>query len=88
LPWRRRESNLLNLYDPLGIQQDTESWLFEAAWDVNGGRCFYALNRTHSELPCFSARQDLMCGLNLGSSSLGVLLRNETLGTLGIDPGK
>ncbi len=80
--------NRINFYDTLGIQQDTEAWNFEAAWDVNGARCFYALNRTHSELPCFSSRQDLLCGLNLGSSSLGVLLRNETPGTLGIDPGK
>ncbi|QRK12916.1 hypothetical protein JQX13_24525 [Archangium violaceum] len=79
--------NRINLYDPLGIQQDTEEWMFEAAWDVNGARCFYALNRTHSELPCFNSRQDLLCGVDLGSNSLGVLLRNETPGTLGMDPG-
>ena len=79
--------NRINFYDPLGIQQDTEAWNFESEWDVNGARCFYALNRTHSKLPCFSARQDLLCGLNLGAPNLGVLLRNETPGTLGIDPG-
>ncbi|WP_051256543.1 ADYC domain-containing protein [Cystobacter fuscus] len=79
--------NRINLFDPLGIQQDTEGWFFEAAWDVNGAKCFYALNRTHSSLPCFSSRQDLLCGLDLGSSNMGMLLANETPGTLGMDPG-
>jgi hypothetical protein len=76
----------INFYDELGIQQDTESWVFEAEWDQNGARCFYGLNRTHSHLPCFDSRVQLFCGQNL-STHRGVLMRNETPGSLGIDLG-
>lgn len=82
-----KTGNRINFYDTLGIQQDTESWVFEAAWDVNGAQCFYALNRSHSSLPCFDARADLLCGMNPTSNNLGVLLRDETPGTLGVDLG-
>jgi hypothetical protein len=78
--------NRIDFYDELGIQQDTESWVFEAEWDPNGARCIYSLNRTHSSLPCFDSRADLLCGQQL-SMSRGVLLRNETPGTLGVDLG-
>lgn len=82
-----KTGNRINFYDTLGIQQDAADWVFEATWDVNGAQCFYALNRSHSQLPCFDARADLLCGMNPTSSNLGVLLRNETPGTLGIDLG-
>jgi len=78
-----KTGNPINFYDELGIQQDTEDWFFEAEWDINGARCFYALNRTHSSLPCFDSRADLVCGQSL-STSRGVLMRNETPGTLGL----
>jgi ADYC domain len=81
-----KTGNPINFYDELGIQQDTENWFFEAEWDMNGARCFYALNRTHSSLPCFDSRVDLLCGQQL-SMSRGVLMRNETPGTLGLELG-
>lgn len=30
---------LINLYDDLGVQSDTESWVFEAEWTTEGARC-------------------------------------------------
>jgi len=81
-----KTGNPINFYDELGIQKDTENWFFEAEWDMNGARCFYALNRTRSSLPCFDSRADLLCGQNL-STSRGVLMRNETPGTLDMDLG-
>jgi hypothetical protein len=71
--------NRINLYDELGIQQDTEDWVFEAEWDTNGARCFYPLNRSHAGIPCYDSRVDQFCGLNL-TPDRGVLLRNETPG--------
>jgi hypothetical protein len=81
-----KTGNRINFYDELGLQQDAADWVFEAEWDMNGARCFYALNRTHSSLPCFDSRVELLCGQQL-STSRGVLLRDETPGTLGIDLG-
>ncbi|HZH76712.1 MAG TPA: ADYC domain-containing protein [Archangium sp.] len=72
-----QEGNRINLYDSLGIQRDTENWVFEAEWDEGGARCFYPLNRSHAGLPCYDSRVDTFCGQNL-SPSRGVLLRNET----------
>ena len=34
---------LLNLYDGLGIQEDTEAWSFEAEWGPEGARCVSCL---------------------------------------------
>jgi hypothetical protein len=33
------DGTVINVFDALGIQQDTESWLLEAEWDVDGARC-------------------------------------------------
>lgn len=82
-----KTGNRIDLYDDLGLQQDTEAWVFEAEWDTQGARCFYALNRSHSQLPCFNQRMDFLCGQNLGGTGTSALLFNETPGTLGIDPG-
>ena len=67
----------INLYDNLNIQQDTENWIFEAEWSPSGARCIHPYNRSHSSLPCYNDRVDLLCGYNL-SPSLGALFRNET----------
>jgi hypothetical protein len=34
-----RDGTLINLYDGVGIQLDTESWAIEAEWDAQGARC-------------------------------------------------
>jgi hypothetical protein len=70
-----QQGTFINLYDKLGIQQDTEDWVFEAEWDEGGARCFYPLNRSHAGIPCYDSRLDYMCGLRADD---GALLRNET----------
>lgn len=80
-----QNGNRVNLYDLLGVQQDTEHWIFEAAWDENGARCFYPLNRSHAGIPCYDTRVELFCGTNLSSQTLGIRLVNETP-TAGLTP--
>ncbi len=77
-----QQGNRINLYDQLGIQQDTEDWTFEAEWDAGGARCFYPLNRSHAGIPCYDARTDYFCGYG-SLSSRGALMRNETPYLLG-----
>jgi uncharacterized protein YjbI with pentapeptide repeats len=36
------DGTLLNLYDNIGIQQDTESWTPEAEWSATGARCLHS----------------------------------------------
>lgn len=67
----------VNLYDGVGVQQDTEHWVPEAEWDEHGARCFYPLNRSHEAVPCYDQRQDLGCGASAHFST-GTLLINET----------
>jgi hypothetical protein len=33
------DGHLINIFDKLGIQDDTESWSLESEWDTNGARC-------------------------------------------------
>ena len=37
-PWTI-DGTIINLYDHIGVQADTETWPIEAEWDVNGARC-------------------------------------------------
>src|SRR5262249_33873713 len=41
------DGRLLNLYDRLNIQRDTEPWNFEAEWDTDGARCMTDEHRTN-----------------------------------------
>lgn len=75
-----QNGNRIDLYDRLGIQQDTENWFFEANWDVNGARCIHVLNRNALVMPCISLRLNALCGLLPDS---GALLSSETP-TLGL----
>ncbi|MDQ3365664.1 MAG: ADYC domain-containing protein [Myxococcota bacterium] len=79
-----QDGNRVNVYDGLGIQDDTEDWVIEAEWDVQGARCFYPLNRSRAGIPCYDARVALACGspTNFGA---GALLMNETP-TAGLTP--
>jgi hypothetical protein len=69
-----RDGNRINLYDTLGIQQDTESWTVEAEWDEHGARCVSPINRAHTRRPCYDLRVDWRCG----KGTTPGLLRNET----------
>jgi hypothetical protein len=73
-----KNGNRVDIYDGIGIQQDTEPlWPFEAEWDQDGARCFNPLNRSHSLVPCFNDRALAVCGAPF-DFQLGALLMNKT----------
>ena len=49
------DGSLLNIYDTLGIQVDTENWVAEAEWDRNGALCISpdATTSDIANVPCF-----------------------------------
>jgi hypothetical protein len=69
---------LVNLYDDLGVQLDTEDegWLLEAEWDIHGARCLHPNNRRTAVVPCFPNRQSQLCAL--GFDDPETLLISET----------
>src|SRR5262249_49095120 len=71
------DGRLLNLYDRLNIQRDTEPWNFEAEWDTDGARCMTDEHRTNgSPIPCFADKNTLGCGLR-SHFQTGTLLMSE-----------
>ena len=62
-PWTV-DGTLINLYDNLGIQADTESWPVEAEWDADGARCLsHQRIQNMSTVPtCAFERSPLECG--------------------------
>ena len=44
--------NLINLYDSLGIQKDTEAWVPEAEWTTDGASCFGSQTRATTTIQC------------------------------------
>jgi hypothetical protein len=71
------DGSWVNVYDALGVQVDTEDWVFEAEWDASGARCFSKANRSKSNLPCYNARLKTECG-SLARFTTGTLLMDET----------
>ncbi|HYO59105.1 ADYC domain-containing protein [Archangium sp.] len=67
----------VNLYDAVGVQQDTESWGLEAEWDTEGARCFTEHNRAPAPVSCPGAPRKTECGTAEAFSS-GTLLQSET----------
>jgi len=63
---------IINVYDALGVQQDTENWGFEAEWGTDGAVCFSVLNRAPLEVPCVLPKTRLDCGSSwrFGDSTL------------------
>ena len=45
-----KDGQLVNLYDNLGIQKDTEAWSLEAGWNPQGATCIAAAADTASRL--------------------------------------
>ena len=67
---------VINIYDGLGIQLDTEDWRIEAEWDADGARCFSTNNRSLDHLSCFRSRATSACG-KLSHFDTGTLLMSE-----------
>lgn len=65
---------VIDLYDNLGIQADTEGWIAEGEWTPAGAKCTFALNR--------NILAGLLCNpvgsLTCGHWTSGVLLLTET----------
>lgn len=70
------DGTLVDLYDGLGIQVDTESWSFEAEWDGNGARCMTGKTRSTAPVPCQASKISNSCGSN-GHFNNGTLLMSE-----------
>jgi hypothetical protein len=68
---------LVNLYDDIGVQVDTESWDIEAEWDIHGARCLNPTNRRVDDVPCFPDIATAECAL--GFSDPDTLLISESL---------
>jgi len=67
---------LVNLYDGLGVQTDTETFGFEAEWTPNGASCFTTHRRGPADVPCFDPNLEAGCG-DLAHFNAGTLIMNE-----------
>ncbi|KFA91077.1 ADYC domain-containing protein [Archangium violaceum] len=67
----------VNVYDTVGVQQDTETWGLEAEWGTDGAVCFTDHNRAHAPVSCPGAPKKEQCGAAESFSS-GTLLQSET----------
>jgi hypothetical protein len=80
-PWTLN-GRLINLYDGIGLQADTESWLFEAEWTDKGASCLTTMRVIDLQNvfgvvdQCILAKVSLFCGAKSHFSS-GTLLMNE-----------
>jgi hypothetical protein len=72
-----REGTLINVYDSLGVQQDTQNWIFESEWGTHGARCMGVYNRAKLQLPCYLENLLTDCAL-IPSFQGGTLLMTET----------
>lgn len=77
------DGRTINVYDDLGIQQDTEAWLAEAEWDAAGARCVNALNRSLLGILCSDALLDLGCGATWRFDYKTLLITETPTGPLG-----
>ena len=71
------EGRVINLYDGIGIQDDTETWLMEAEWTPAGARCVNLLNRSLLGVLCAPLLGMVSCGAT-SHFGTGTLLMSET----------
>ncbi len=67
----------VNVYDAVGVQQDTETWSMEAEWGTEGALCVTDNNRAHAPVTCAEAPKKPQCG-TADAFSTGTLLQSET----------
>ncbi|MBN1207824.1 MAG: hypothetical protein JXB05_23370 [Myxococcaceae bacterium] len=73
------DGNLVNLYDAVSVQVDTESWSAEAEWTPEGASCFTSQNRSTTQIACADGRLVSTCA---ASFSPGTLIISEIPGAL------
>lgn len=71
------DGKLIDIYDAIGVQDDTEDWPFEAEWDAGGARCVTGHNRAADTVPCYRQRIVQSCGRPEHFHS-GTLVMTET----------
>lgn len=76
-----QDGNWVNLYDALGVQQDTESWLLEAEWNTEGALCSSSSTRSTLPVSCPNKPQLTGCG-QLGHFRTGTLIMSEVPSTM------
>ncbi len=67
----------VNVFDAVGVQQDTETWGTEAEWGTDGALCFTDHNRAQAPVSCPNAPAKAQCGTPEAFST-GTLLQSET----------
>ncbi len=69
------DGTLLNLYDSVGVQPDTETWKLEAEWTIKGARCINSNNNARYKLAlsadpkCTAPLQSSTCGNSFGTGA-------------------
>jgi hypothetical protein len=71
-----KDGTVINLYDDLGVQQDTEAWPFEAEWDESGARCLSRRRISQGAPTCGGRLRDEDCG-GPARFATGTLLMSE-----------
>jgi hypothetical protein len=51
----------IDIYDNLGIQQDTDGWVLESAWTPSGAACFRSYNRSQTGVNCYKPAYEQSC---------------------------
>jgi hypothetical protein len=72
------DGTLINLYDNVGVQADSQVWTMEAAWDTSGAKCIKSgisgrWVNAGTTPPCLTAKSSSTCG----SSWTGVFVMDE-----------
>jgi ADYC domain-containing protein len=71
-----KNGRLINLYDGIGVQLDTDDWGFEAEWTPDGAPCVTSHHRATVDIPCYDPALEQTCG-QLDHFNSGTLLMNE-----------
>ena len=70
------DGNLLNLFDNVGVQADTEAWSPEAEWTPDGAQCVNSKNAARYELVLSS---DPWCVRHAETATCGTTFKNGTV---------
>jgi hypothetical protein len=72
----------VNIYDAVGVQQDTENWPVEAEWGIDGARCLSNQNRYGGQIPSCAEADITATACGAGAFARGALLISEFGGGL------
>jgi ADYC domain len=70
------DGTLLNLYDNVGVQADTQAWAAEAEWTPSGARCINSANNWRFELvmsvdpKCVRRAESTTCGTTFANGAI------------------